>query len=181
MQINVIGRITKITGAKVLVRVTEAASINKLGIESFVASYISIGSLVGTRLVDGRILILTIDEIYDSEADIFVSSTITGIYDEVTEPWAGKSGRSDFDAASARHPDVIVVDPPRKGCDEACLSTMLQMRPDRIVYVSCDPATLARDLKLLCADGTYKLTAVTPVDQFPHSVHVETVCLLTHS
>ena len=88
MQINVIGRITKITGAKVLVRVTEAASINKLGIESFVASYISIGSLVGTRLVDGRILILTIDEIYDSEADIFVSSTITGIYDEVTEHFA---------------------------------------------------------------------------------------------
>lgn len=88
MQINVVGRITKITGAKVLVRVTEAASINKLGIESFVASYISIGSLVGTRLVDGRILILTIDEIYDSEADILVSSTITGIYDEVTEHFA---------------------------------------------------------------------------------------------
>ena len=88
MKINVIGRITKITGAKVLIRVTEAASINKLGIEGFVASYISIGSLVGTRLVDGRILILTVEEIYDSEADIFVSSTITGIYDEVTEHFA---------------------------------------------------------------------------------------------
>ena len=73
--------------------------------------------------------------------------------------------------------DVIVVDPPRKGCDPELLDTMLQIRPKRIVYVSCDPATLARDLKLLCAGG-YKLQKVQPVDQFPHSVHVENVCLL---
>ena len=75
-------------------------------------------------------------------------------------------------------PDVIVVDPPRKGCDEKCLSTMVQMAPKRIVYVSCDPATLARDLKFLCAEG-YELQEVTPVDQFGHSLHVETVVLLT--
>ena len=73
--------------------------------------------------------------------------------------------------------DVIVVDPPRKGCDPELIHTMLQIRPKRIVYVSCDPATLARDLKLLCAGG-YKLQKVQPVDQFPHSVHVENVCLL---
>ncbi len=77
-------------------------------------------------------------------------------------------------------PDVIVVDPPRKGCDEKLVSTILKARPDRIVYVSCDPATLARDLKLLCADS-YDLVAATPLDQFGHSVHIETVCLLTHS
>lgn len=77
------------------------------------------------------------------------------------------------------HPDVIVVDPPRKGCDEACLQTMLEMSPDRIVYVSCDSATLARDLKILC-DGGYELKKVRPVDQFPHTVHVETVVLLSH-
>lgn len=76
-----------------------------------------------------------------------------------------------------RHPDVIVVDPPRKGCDEACLSTMLQMRPQRIVYVSCDSATLARDLKVLC-DGGYEIRRVRGVDQFGMTVHVETVCLL---
>lgn len=76
-----------------------------------------------------------------------------------------------------RHPDVIVVDPPRKGCDEKCLETMLAMRPERIVYVSCDPATLARDLKVLCAGG-YELRRVRAVDQFGHSVHVETVCQL---
>ena len=75
--------------------------------------------------------------------------------------------------------DVIVVDPPRKGCDEVLLSTMLKMAPSRIVYVSCDPATLARDLKILCAGG-YRIERVQPVDQFPGSVHVETVCLLSN-
>jgi 23S rRNA (uracil1939-C5)-methyltransferase len=74
--------------------------------------------------------------------------------------------------------DVIVVDPPRKGCDEICLQTMLDIQPERIVYVSCDPATLSRDLKKLCAGG-YELKAVTPVDQFGHTVHVETVVLMS--
>ena len=77
------------------------------------------------------------------------------------------------------HPDVIVVDPPRKGCDEKCLETMLRMKPERIVYVSCDPATLARDLKILC-EGGYELRKVRPVDQFGHTTHVETVCLLSN-
>lgn len=74
--------------------------------------------------------------------------------------------------------DVIVVDPPRKGCDETLLRTMVQMAPERIVYVSCDSATLARDLKYLCENG-YELKKVRPVDQFPMTVHVETVCLLS--
>ena len=73
--------------------------------------------------------------------------------------------------------DVIVVDPPRKGCDEKLLATLLAMAPERIVYVSCDPATLARDLKVLCADG-YRIDRVQPVDQFPGSVHVESIALL---
>ncbi len=77
-----------------------------------------------------------------------------------------------------RHPDVIVVDPPRKGCDALCLDTMLRMAPERIVYVSCDSATLARDLRILC-DGGYELQKVRPVDQFGQTVHVETVVLLS--
>ena len=80
--------------------------------------------------------------------------------------------------ADMLHPDVIVVDPPRKGCDEKCLETMLRMKPERIVYVSCDPATLARDLKILC-EGGYELRKVRPVDQFGHTTHVETVVLLS--
>lgn len=74
--------------------------------------------------------------------------------------------------------DVIVVDPPRKGCDEACLETMIKMQPKRIVYVSCDSATLARDLKYLCENG-YELNRVQAVDQFCHTGHVETVALLS--
>ena len=77
-----------------------------------------------------------------------------------------------------KSPDVIVVDPPRKGCDEKCLETMLLMKPKRIVYVSCDSATLARDLKILCAKD-YTLTKWQGYDQFSRTVHVETVVLLS--
>ena len=75
------------------------------------------------------------------------------------------------------HADVICVDPPRKGCDAACLETMVKMAPKRIVYVSCDSATLARDLKYLCANG-YELRRARAVDMFPQTVHVETVVLI---
>lgn len=76
------------------------------------------------------------------------------------------------------HPDVIVVDPPRKGCDEKCLNTIVKMRPERVVYVSCDSATLARDLKYLCENG-YELKKVRPVDMFPQTVSIENVVLLS--
>ena len=76
--------------------------------------------------------------------------------------------------------DAIVVDPPRKGCDAALLETILKIQPQRIVYVSCDSATLARDLKILCAKGIYQLERVRVCDQFCHTVHTETVCLLSN-
>ncbi len=74
--------------------------------------------------------------------------------------------------------DVICVDPPRKGCDAACLDTIVKMAPQRIVYVSCDSATLARDLKYLCANG-YELRRVRAVDLFGQTVHVESIVLLS--
>lgn len=73
--------------------------------------------------------------------------------------------------------DVIVVDPPRKGCEESLLQTMVDMEPDRIVYVSCDSATLARDVKFLREKG-YEIERVRAVDQFAHTVHVETIVLI---
>ncbi|MGG4343699.1 23S rRNA (uracil(1939)-C(5))-methyltransferase RlmD [Paenibacillus lautus] len=73
--------------------------------------------------------------------------------------------------------DVIVVDPPRKGCDPRLLETILEMKPERVVYVSCNPSTLARDLRVL-EDGGYRTVEVTPVDMFPHTVHVECCSLL---
>ena len=82
------------------------------------------------------------------------------------------------DWEDAAHPDVVVVDPPRKGCDDTCLRAILAAGPERIVYVSCDPATLARDLRVLC-DGGYGIERVRGVDQFGMTVHCETVCLLS--
>ncbi len=93
------------------------------------------------------------------------------------EPSLGDAIASVQGTTDMLHPDVIVVDPPRKGCDEACLETMLKMQPKRIVYVSCDSATMARDVKILC-EGGYELKRVRAVDQFGHTVHVETVACL---
>ncbi|UOQ84445.1 23S rRNA (uracil(1939)-C(5))-methyltransferase RlmD [Gracilibacillus salinarum] len=76
--------------------------------------------------------------------------------------------------AQGLKPDVIVVDPPRKGCDQALLEAMLAMKPKRIVYVSCNPSTLARDLRVL-EDGGYETKEVQPVDMFPQTTHVECV------
>lgn len=73
--------------------------------------------------------------------------------------------------------NVVVVDPPRKGCDEKVLDTIVSMKPDRVVYVSCNPSTLARDLAYLDERG-YKCLEVQPVDMFPHTMHVECVCKL---
>jgi len=73
--------------------------------------------------------------------------------------------------------NVVVVDPPRKGCDEKVLDTIVSMEPDRVVYVSCSPSTLARDLNYLDERG-YKCLEVQPVDMFPHSVHIENVALI---
>ena len=74
--------------------------------------------------------------------------------------------------------NVVVVDPPRKGCDEKVLDTIISMQPDRVVYVSCNPSTLARDLAYLNERG-YKWHEIQPVDMFPHSVHVENVAWLS--
>lgn len=88
-----------------------------------------------------------------------------------------EKGMTEKNREDMLHPDVIVVDPPRKGCDEKCLETIVKMKPERVVYVSCDSATLARDLKYLCEQG-YEVKKVQPVDMFPHTGHVETVVLL---
>ena len=75
-------------------------------------------------------------------------------------------------------PDVIVVDPPRKGLTPALIDTIVQMSPDRVVYVSCDPATLARDLKLF-SEQDYSVKEITPCDMFPRTSHVESVCWMS--
>ena len=75
-------------------------------------------------------------------------------------------------------PDIILLDPPRKGCDRAVIETLIKTQPPRLVYVSCQPATLARDLKLLCQNGSYQLTLVQPADFFPQTAHLESAAIL---
>lgn len=91
----------------------------------------------------------------------------TGKAEEVIPDWYKKGIRA----------DVLVVDPPRKGCDEKLLATILKMQPKKVVYVSCDPATLARDLRIL-NEGGYGVSAVQPVDMFPMTTHIENVVAL---
>ena len=127
-----------------------------------------------------------------NNAEFFVGKAeevVPRIYDEdmkkaENEPVDSKesselSDSASFESVMRINPDVVVVDPPRKGCDETLLDTIVKMNPKRIVYVSCDSATLARDLKYLAANG-YEIARVQPVDQFAHTVHVETVVLLSH-
>ena len=101
-----------------------------------------------------------------------------GKAEEVLPEYYAQTASDEDGVGDMRHPDVIVVDPPRKGCDIDCLNTMLKMKPERIVYVSCDSATFARDLRILC-DGGYSLERFRPVDMFGHSGHVESVVLLS--
>jgi 23S rRNA (uracil1939-C5)-methyltransferase len=76
--------------------------------------------------------------------------------------------------------DVVVLDPPRKGCDQELLKTIIDSSPSRIIYVSCNPSTLARDLAIL-EEGGYRTQEVQPVDMFPHTTHVECVVLMSAS
>ncbi|MGB0564075.1 MAG: 23S rRNA (uracil(1939)-C(5))-methyltransferase RlmD [Spirulinaceae cyanobacterium] len=86
----------------------------------------------------------------------------------------------DWLAQTTACPDIVLLDPPRKGCDRAVLEQLRRLAPPRIVYISCKPATLARDLKLLCASGQYQLTQVQPADFFPQTPHVECAAFLQH-
>ncbi len=74
--------------------------------------------------------------------------------------------------------DIILLDPPRQGCDHRVIETLLNLQPSKIVYVSCKPATLARDLKLLCSSGIYQPQLIQPIDFFPQTSHIESLVLL---
>jgi 23S rRNA (uracil1939-C5)-methyltransferase len=146
------------------------------GSETVIDAYCGIGTISlflarAARHVYGVELIP--DAITDARANaqrngIDNADFVTGRAEAVLPAWRAQG----IDA------DVIVVDPPRKGCDPALLDTLIAMRPQRIVYVSCNPATLARDLALLEAGG-FRTVAVQPVDMFPHTGHVEAVVLMS--
>ena len=108
--------------------------------------------------------------------DARINSTLNGIGNTVFYAGDMKAVLSDEFIRRNGRPDVIILDPPRAGVDEPVIDVILRAAPERIVYVSCNPATQARDLALM--DGAYRVEAVQPVDMFPHTHHVENVVKL---
>jgi len=97
--------------------------------------------------------------------------------------WAGDDGNAEDVlprlVREGYHPDAVLIDPPRKGCERPVLDALLACGAKRLVYVSCNPATLARDVRIL-VDGGFRFVYAQPVDMFPQTAHVETVVLLSH-
>ena len=120
--------------------------------------------------------VVGIEYVPEAIADAKVNSELNGIRN--TRFYAGdmKAVLDDAFVAANGHPDVIILDPPRAGVDEPVIEVILRAAPERIVYVSCNPATQARDLALM--NEAYRVEAVQPVDMFPHTHHVENVVKL---
>ncbi|WP_051217400.1 23S rRNA (uracil(1939)-C(5))-methyltransferase RlmD [Paenibacillus assamensis] len=145
------------------------------GQETVIDAYCGIGT-ISLFLAQRAKRVLGVEIVEEAIADARRNAALNGITNAEFAVGASEVVIPQWKSAGTTA-DVIVVDPPRKGCDQALLDTMLEMRPERIVYVSCNPSTLARDLRVL-ADGGYTVKTVQPVDMFPHTPHVECVSLL---
>lgn len=145
------------------------------GSQTVIDAYCGIGT-ISLFLAKSAGKVYGIEVVKEAVEDARKNAAINGI--ENVEFMAGRAEElmPNLDSQGVR-PDVVVVDPPRKGCDETLLKTIADMQPNRMVYVSCNPATLARDLAYLDKHG-YKTVEVQPVDMFPHTAHVECVVLL---
>lgn len=155
------------------------------GKENVLDLYCGVGS-IGLCMADQAKQVLGIEVIKEAVLDANRNAVINGIVN--ARFLTGKAeeelpklldGKGDIDLVKvAKNADIVVLDPPRAGCAPWLLDAVCQVAPERIVYVSCDPATLARDIKILCDNG-YEFVEATPYDLFPMTNHVETVCLLS--
>lgn len=146
------------------------------GVETLLDLYCGTGTIGLSMAKDCKRLIgveIVADAVRDAEHNATVNSICNARFLCADAPQAAAQL-----AQEGVKPDVVILDPPRKGCGEALVQTIGSMSPDRVVYVSCDPATLARDLQYFEAAG-YRTVEVTPVDMFPRTAHVETVVLLS--
>ena len=156
----------------------ECANLN--GEETLWDLYCGIGT-IGLYLADKARQVIGIEVVPEAANNARENARINGIENALFYEGAAEEV---FDrllkegGITAPGEQVVIVDPPRKGCDEKLLNSIIDFSPERIVYVSCDPATMARDVRRL-TEGGYELKRVVPVDQFCHSVHVETVVLLS--
>ena len=122
--------------------------------------------------------VIGIEYVPEAIEDAKVNSEINGITNTLFFAGDMKDVLNDAFMHEHGRPDIIITDPPRAGMHEDVIATILRAEPQRIVYVSCNPATQARDLAML--DSTYRVAKVQPVDMFPHTQHVENVVLLEH-
>ncbi|MGC4376993.1 23S rRNA (uracil(1939)-C(5))-methyltransferase RlmD [Fictibacillus sp. Mic-4] len=147
------------------------------GKEKIVDAYCGVGT-IGLWLAPDAAEIRGMDVIEEAIIDARENAKKHGIHNAVyetgkAEKWLPKWVKEGW------RPDCIIVDPPRTGCEESFLKTVLQIKPKRMVYVSCNPSTLAKDVHMLITKG-FKLELITPVDMFPHTAHVEVVCSLVN-
>lgn len=145
------------------------------GNETVIDAYCGIGT-ISLFLAQHAKQVYGVEIVREAIEDARANATLNGMDNVVFEVGASEDVIPNWKEQGITA-DVIVVDPPRKGCDPRLLETILAMKPERVVYVSCNPSTLARDLRVL-EDGGYKTVEVTPVDMFPHTVHVESVVLM---
>ncbi|MGG6241358.1 23S rRNA (uracil(1939)-C(5))-methyltransferase RlmD [Nodosilinea sp. AN01ver1] len=147
------------------------------GSETLIDAYCGVGTLTLPLAQKAR-RVVGLEVQPEAVAQALINAGLNGI-DNVEFQAGDVAERLSLAAASLNDPlDVVVLDPPRKGCDRSVLDTLLELHPPRIVYMSCDPATLARDLKVLREEGGYRLTKAQPADFFPQTPHVECVAFL---
>jgi len=151
----------------------EYAGLN--GNESVIDAYCGIGT-ISLFLAQKARKVFGVEVVPEAIEDAKRNAALNGITNVQFEAGAAETVIPKWYEAGNKA-DVLVVDPPRKGCDEALLQTILEMKPKKVVYVSCNPATLARDLRIL-EDGGYRTVDVQPVDMFPHTTHIECVSQL---
>lgn len=148
---------------------------NLTGDETVIDAYCGIGS-ISLFLAQKAKKVYGVEIVPQAIEDAKINAQLNGLSNTKFVVGQAEKIMSTWKAEGLR-PDVIVVDPPRKGCEESLLEAMIEMNPNRIVYVSCNPSTLARDLAIL-AEGGYQTKKVQPVDLFPQTSHTEVVCLL---
>ncbi|MFD1174780.1 23S rRNA (uracil(1939)-C(5))-methyltransferase RlmD [Paenibacillus puldeungensis] len=157
-------------------KTVEYASLT--GQETVIDAYCGIGT-ISLFLAQHAKRVYGVEIVKEAIEDARVNAELNGMHHVTFEVGASEDVIPQWKEQSIEA-DVIVVDPPRKGCDPRLLETILEMKPERVVYVSCNPATLARDLRIL-EDGGYRTIEVQPVDMFPHTTHIENVALLVRS
>ncbi len=141
--------------------------------------YCGMGS-IGLSMADGCARLLGVEVVPAAVESARATAARLGLAPERADFWCMDAGQAAARlAAGGMRPDVVIVDPPRKGCDEQTLAAIAQMAPRTVVMVSCNAATAARDVAFLSAHG-YRADAVQPVDLFPRTRHVETAILMTH-